>query len=78
MTATTVELDRRRSGRLEISLMWHPVTDTVSVLLRDLDTGAAFPIPVARDRALEAFHHPYAYAASVGVENWTELGTLLA
>ena len=40
----------------------------MTVFVADLAWGEAFELPVAPDRALDGFHHPYAYAASAGVE----------
>jgi hypothetical protein len=62
--ATTVELDYRRGADIEVSLLWHRHTDRLVVVVRDDRTGAVLEIPVAPDRAMHAFRHPYAYAAS--------------
>jgi hypothetical protein len=57
------ELAQRLSGNLEVLLLWHSDLDCVEVSVRDPATGAGFDIPVAPGRALDAFYHPYAYAA---------------
>ncbi len=62
------ELARRRSDGIEVTLFWNSVDDDVSVEVRDHGADNVFHFPVARERALEAFNHPYAYAASQGVE----------
>jgi hypothetical protein len=36
----------------------------VTVSVDDTRDGHRFDLAVARDRALEAFHHPFAYAAA--------------
>jgi hypothetical protein len=36
----------------------------VTVSADDTRDGHRFDVGVARDRALEAFHHPFAYAAA--------------
>jgi hypothetical protein len=36
----------------------------VTVSAEDTRDGHRFELAVARDRALEAFHHPFAYAAA--------------
>jgi hypothetical protein len=36
----------------------------VTVSADDTQDGHRFDLAVARDRALEAFHHPFAYAAA--------------
>ena len=38
--------------------------DAVTVSADDTRDGHRFDLAVARDRALEAFHHPFAYAAA--------------
>jgi hypothetical protein len=63
----TVELDYRRGAEVEVSLLWHRHTNQLSVTVRDNGTGEVLEIPVAADRALHAFRHPYAYATSIGV-----------
>jgi hypothetical protein len=63
MTAPARELARRVSGTDEIVLLWHPEDDRVEVSLRDVTTDATFRIEIAPGNALDAFTHPYAYAA---------------
>jgi hypothetical protein len=68
MTATTStltrELDSRVSDGIEVRLLWREQDDRVLVAVRDGRTGDAFSVEVADDqRALDVFHHPYAYAA---------------
>jgi hypothetical protein len=60
---TTRELAQRLSGTAEILLLWHPEIDCVELSVRDLATGASFRIEVAPGSAIDAFYHPYAYAA---------------
>jgi len=64
MSATTRELAQRLSGTVEVLLLWHPDIERVELSVRDLATGADFHIEVAPGNAIEAFYHPYAYAAS--------------
>lgn len=68
-STTTRELAQRMSGTDEILLLWHPESDRVEVSIRDIETGACFQIEVTPDCANDAFHHPYAYAASRGHAN---------
>jgi hypothetical protein len=68
MTATTStltrELDSRVSDGIEVRLLWRAQDDRVLVAVRDGRTGDAFSVEVGDDqRALDVFHHPYAYAA---------------
>jgi hypothetical protein len=62
--ARTRELAQRRSGSVEVLLLWHPESDRVELSVRDVATGAGFRLEVAPSNAMDAFHHPYAYAAS--------------
>ena len=60
---TTRELARRRSGTDEVLLVWHPDDGRVELSVRDVDTGEGVQLDVAAASAIDAFHHPYAYAA---------------
>jgi hypothetical protein len=57
------ELDTRTSHGITVTLFWSPGTDTVSVRVVDEPADETFELEVAREHALDAFHHPYAYAA---------------
>lgn len=57
------ELAQRLSGGDEVLLLWHPQIDQVELSVRDTVTGASFHIEVAPGNAIDAFNHPYAYAA---------------
>ena len=59
----TRELAQRRSGTLEVLLLWHAENDRVEVSLYDSATDAGFHIEVPSGNALDAFYHPYAYAS---------------
>ena len=48
---------------LEVLLLWHPRIDGVELSVSDVTTGEGFQIEVAPETAMDAFHHPYAYAA---------------
>jgi hypothetical protein len=67
---TTVrELQTRVSDGLHVSLLWCQRDARVWVAVTDTKTGDAFSVPVRdSDRALDVFQHPYAYAASQGVD----------
>jgi hypothetical protein len=62
-TDTTRELAQRLSGTAEVLLLWHPEIDCVELSVSDLATGEGFHVEVAPGNAMDAFHHPYAYAA---------------
>jgi hypothetical protein len=63
--STTRELARRLSGADEILLLWHPAREQVEVSIRDVETGVGFQVEVAPGCALDAFIHPYVYAAQL-------------
>ncbi len=63
LRAPTRELAQRLSGTVEVLLVWHPEIDGVELSVRDPATGAGFHIEVAPADAIDAFYHPYAYAA---------------
>ena len=59
---TTTELDHRVSDGIDVRLLWSPEDGDVFVAVSDARTGDDFTIEVAdRSRALDVFHHPYAY-----------------
>ena len=57
------ELAARESDGIHVLLLWHPDEDAVTVSVEDARVGDRFHIAVAPDRALDAFYHPFAYAA---------------
>ena len=61
--AAVRELAFRESDGLSVRLLWHPREDAVTVAVQDVRTDHRFELPVDRQRALEAFYHPFAYAA---------------
>jgi hypothetical protein len=64
VSAPPRELAQRLSAADEVLLLWHPDTDRVELSVRDLTTGADFRIEIAPGNAVDAFYHPYAYAAA--------------
>ncbi len=65
----TIELESRTTDGIEVRLLWHPAEDRVTVTAFDARTGESFEIAVGgHERALDVFHHPYAYAAFHGVQ----------
>jgi hypothetical protein len=59
------ELDTRMNDGLHVQLLWHPLDGRVTVAVNDTKTGEAFELEVGHgQRALDVFHHPYAYAAT--------------
>jgi hypothetical protein len=60
---TSRELASREGDGVHVLLLWHPQDDTLTVSVEDARVGERFEIAVERDRALDAFNHPFAYAA---------------
>jgi hypothetical protein len=58
------ELDHRRSDGIDVTLLWRPSDGQVLVAVCDTKTGQAFELQVDPAHSLNAFHHPFAYAAS--------------
>ena len=44
-------------------MLWHPDDNALTVTVEDERVGDRFQLAVAPDRALDAFYHPFAYAA---------------
>jgi len=57
------ELAVRESDGVQVLLLWHPDQDALTVSVEDSRAGDHFQLMVAPDRALDAFCHPFAYAA---------------
>jgi hypothetical protein len=64
-TAALRELDHRASDGIDVRLLWRPHDDRVLVAVADAKTGEAFTLEVGPgQRALDVFHHPFAYAGN--------------
>jgi hypothetical protein len=63
------ELDHRSSDGIDVHLLWSEDDGRVMVAVEDSRTGTSFAFEVhAGDRVIDAFHHPYSYAAWRGVD----------
>ena len=62
-TSTTRELAARDGDGISVRLLWHPRERALTVSVEDARIGDRFQLAVAPDRALDAFYHPFAYAA---------------
>ena len=58
-----IDLANRRSGGIDVTLWWSPTDDSVSVEVLHLASDSTFELSVDQGRALDAYYHPYAYAA---------------
>lgn len=62
------ELESRVSDGIQVKLLWCKHDGRIWVSVLDTKVGDAFCVEVRRGhRALEVFHHPYAYASHQGV-----------
>ncbi len=59
----TRELAARESDGIHVLLLWHPAANALTVSVEDARVGDRFLLAVEPDRALDAFYHPFAYAA---------------
>jgi hypothetical protein len=57
------DLAHRRSDGIDVVLWWSPEDDSVAVEVLHLATDSSFELVVDSSRALDAFYHPFAYAA---------------
>jgi len=61
------ELAHRTSTGIQVSLLWTKSTNRVTIAVADAHSGEELEFAVDPSRALDAFNHPYAYAATVRV-----------
>ncbi|HKB20372.1 MAG TPA: hypothetical protein VKC65_05105 [Gaiellaceae bacterium] len=59
------ELAHRASAGLEITLYWNASDNSTSIVVIDTVTAEIFTFPVSPERALDAFHHPFAHLAEL-------------
>ena len=57
------ELASREADGISVRLLWHPRENSVTVSVEDGRVGDRFDLAIAPDHALDAFYHPFAYAA---------------
>ena len=62
-TSQTRELADRQGDGVHVLLLWHPAKNALTVSVEDARLGDSFQFAVAAERALDAFYHPFAYAA---------------
>jgi hypothetical protein len=65
-TETTRELAHRVSGGMEVTLSWCVEDDSIYIEVRQPATEESIGFPVARERALDAFYHPFAHVPVAG------------
>ena len=63
------ELASRESNGITVTLFWSRSTNLLTVTVADAANDDYFELILGEhERALDAFHHPFAYAASRGIE----------
>jgi hypothetical protein len=63
------ELNHRVSDGIDVTLLWNPRTNVVSIAVLDERTGEYFELDVDPDDAQVAFEHPYSYANRGWIES---------
>jgi hypothetical protein len=58
------ELAHRSSDGIEVFLYWNERTNRVTLRVDDARSDAAFEVAIDGPSALDAFRHPFVYAAS--------------
>lgn len=61
------ELAHRLNGGVEVALSWHSDGGELVLSVADSASGDAFAFEVDSSIAIDAFYHPYAYAALFGI-----------
>ena len=61
-TSRLRELAVRTVDRINVALLWRPGDPDVLVRVDDERTGVQFELEVPGRDAMQAFHHPFAYA----------------
>ena len=56
------ELAHRTTDGLDVSLLWSRCTGRLVVEVADSRSGESFTVEAPRDRALDVYNHPFAYA----------------
>jgi hypothetical protein len=61
------ELAYRENDGVAVALLWHTTTQALTVSVVDFRNEDGFDLEVPAADALDAFNHPYAYAAFAGL-----------
>lgn len=72
------ELAHRASDGIQISLLWSKRSTQVTIAVFDTRSGQALEFEVDGSDALDAFNHPYAYAAARRVRSVTPVSVAVA
>jgi len=66
--STRIDLANRKGDGIDVTLWWSPDDDSVAVEVLHFASESSFELTVDRARALDAFYHPFAYAARTSPE----------
>jgi hypothetical protein len=66
LSQEALELNHRENAGVIVSLLWRKASDIISVAVHDEATNEEFELSVPPEAALDAFYHPFAYAARIG------------
>ena len=69
------ELAHRSTNGIDVTLLWTKASNVVTIAVVDSHSGEELEFDVAGSRALDAFNHPYAYAATVGARRTDAFGS---
>ena len=82
MTTATItqrtELAHRTSDGIHVCLFWNQLSSRVTVRVFDERTNDGFELEVEGREALDAFNHPFAYAARSGLVDPSAFSDALA
>jgi hypothetical protein len=66
MPTTMRELAHRSNDGIDVTLLWQERNGTLTVTVADRRSATVLEFAPPAAEALQAFHHPYAYAAFSG------------
>ena len=58
------ELAHRRNHDFDVALYWDTNRGELFVVVEDISAGDRFSIAAPKARALDVFHHPFAYSTA--------------
>lgn len=61
------ELNHRRDAGIEVFLYWHKEANILALMLNEPNDNQGYAFIVPNDSGNDAFEHPYAYAAELGL-----------
>jgi hypothetical protein len=62
-----IELCSRSADGIEVTLLWSPDSNRLTVAVVDTKLNSSFQLEPAPDEAWDVFEHPFARAAALGV-----------